>query len=339
MVHARDVRHVYSGDDGIRDLDLDVPRGCIFGLVGPSGSGKTTVVRLVLGLIRPQEGTLEVLGRLPADFGPDDRVRIGFLPQESALDPDLSLRHNLNFMASLYGLSWRSRWIPGKKSRAARERVAAVLDLLDLTDHQDTRMRDASTGEQRRLAIAAAMVHDPELLVLDEPTAGIDPILREQLWDHFTALRRDGRTLFVTTQYVTEADRCDLVGLVVDGEILRVDTPHQLRREAFGGDLVDVSWDEAGLDITALDHLDGVRGIHQWTGPRHVLVTVDDANTGAARIQDWLQEQGEDTPVAVPHTPSFDDVFVTLVTAHRDPGSAPRRLRSATTARTGGRDA
>nr|WP_274387678.1 ABC transporter ATP-binding protein [Salsipaludibacter albus] len=314
---------------------MDVPRGCIFGLVGPSGSGKTTVVRLVLGLIRPQDGDLEVFGRTPADFGPDERVRIGFLPQESALDPDLSLRHNLNFMASLYGLSWRSRWIPGKKSRAARERVAAVLDLLDLTEHQDTRMRDASTGEQRRLAIAAAMVHDPELLVLDEPTAGIDPILREQLWAHFTSLRDEGRTLFVTTQYVTEADKCDLVGLVVDGEILRVDTPRRLRRDAFGGDLVEVAWESRGLDITGVEQLAEVRQIHQWVGPRRVLVAVDDANTGAARIQDWLQEQGEGSPVAVPHNSSFDDVFVSLVTAHRDPDGAPHRLQANATSDTG----
>lgn len=258
VIHAHRVRRFHGAEPdakGVTDVQLRVPRGSIFGLVGPSGAGKTTTVRLVLGVYPPDDGDLAVFGRPPSDFTDADQRRIGYLPQLSLLYPQLSLRHNLQFVASLYGMPWRARWWPGLRgSRRARSRVRQVLDMVELGDHQRTRLAQASGGEQRRLALAAAMVHDPELLVLDEPTAGVDPVLRERLWDHFDELRREGRTVFVTTQYVSEADRCDLVALLVEGRILHVDTPQGLRRTASLG--ADATLDEVFVRLVE-NHNDG----------------------------------------------------------------------------------
>lgn len=223
LVDAYQVTRRFGGAGGVRDLTLRVPRGRIVGLVGPSGSGKTTTVRLLLGIDRPQSGEIAVLGQEPADFGRDEQRRIGYMPQHTALYTDLSLRHNLQMMASLYGLPWRGR-----------KRVGDLLEMLDLQDVQRTRMGDTSGGEQRRLALAAALVHEPELLVLDEPTTGIDPVLRRRLWDHFGELRDAGTTMLVTTQYVTEATHCDQVALLVEGAIIALGSPEELHRRAFG---------------------------------------------------------------------------------------------------------
>lgn len=263
-IAAREVRYLYGdGDDGLRSLSLDVPYGKIFGLVGPSGSGKTTAVRLVLGLLEPQAGELSVLGTTPSKFTTSDRESIGYLPQLSVLDPNLSIEHNLHFVASLYGMPWRASWLPGKRRRASRERFQQALESVGLQDKRRTRLGSASGGEQRRLALAAAMIHDPTLLVLDEPTAGIDPMLRQSLWQQFERLRDDGRTLLVTTQYVTEADYCDIVALVVDGHVKHIGTPAQLRRAALGDAGADATFDEVFVELVAReDRRNGNREHH-----------------------------------------------------------------------------
>jgi ABC-2 type transport system ATP-binding protein len=230
---ARGVRRLY-GEQGVHDLDLEVPAGTIFALIGPSGSGKSTTVRMLLGLEPPEEGELRVLGVEPAGFTQQDRQRIGYLPQAIALYRDLSLRHNLQFVASLYGMPWRGRWARSDAGKAARTRVQETLAFLGLTDQQRTRLGDASGGEQRRLGLAAALIHEPSLLILDEPTAGIDPMLRREIWDRLRELRDQGVTIFVTTQYVEEAAHCDIVGILANGEPIVEDTPDGLRQRAFG---------------------------------------------------------------------------------------------------------
>lgn len=234
VANAAGVRKVFPNGDGVQHLDVTIPAGRIFGLVGPSGSGKTTTVRLLLGVHAPDAGELRVLGQEPINFSAADRQRIGYLPQESLLYPELSLRHNLDFMASIYGMPWRTKVVPTGSARRARARVDEVLEKVGLADRQKRRLAHASGGEKRRLALAAALVHDPELLILDEPTAGIDPVLRQELWRHFTDLRDEGRSVIVTTQYVAEADNCDEVAILVEGRLLHVGTPSELKREAFG---------------------------------------------------------------------------------------------------------
>ena len=209
------------------------------GLIGPSGCGKTTLIRILLGIREPTAGEVEVLGGRPVDSSPAQRARIGYLPQLPSLFPNLSLWNNLRFAAALYGVRRRGR--RRRLHQRARLRRPRRRPRASCCAH-------ASGGMQRRLALAAALVHDPELILLDEPTAGIDPILRERFWTYFRSLRDDGRTLIVSTQYVGEAADCDLVAVMCAGRVLALDTPDGLRRRAFGGDLIDVRPERGWLD-------------------------------------------------------------------------------------------
>jgi ABC-2 type transport system ATP-binding protein len=253
LIVATGVHRTFAEGQGLRSFDLTVPPGLVFGVVGPSGSGKSTAVRLLLGADEPTEGDLWVFGRRPSEFTREDRRRIGYLPQSTVLYPELSLRHNLDLAASMYGVPGRSRFLAfGRRRREARRRIDDILAFLDLEEAQRTRLGDASGGEQRRLGLAAALVHAPELLVLDEPTTGVDPVLRRRIWDRLRELRDGGTSVFVTTQYLDEASNFDRVAVLLDGRVLMVGTPEELRREAFGVDPAraeDTTFDDVFIEL------------------------------------------------------------------------------------------
>ena len=310
IIAAHHVTRRYGSFEALRGLDLEVIRGTIFGFVGPSGAGKTTAVRLLTGSQRPTSGSVTVFGSPPATFTPAQRARIGYMPQLSILYPQLSLKQNLSFVASLYGIPLPSR----------RRRLKSVLDFVELTPHRRKRLRDTSGGMQRRLALAAALVHDPQLLFLDEPTAGIDPVLRRKFWQRFLELREDGRTLFITTQYVGEAANCDRIGVIVDGQLLAVDTAEGLRRRAYGGQILDLVAqkrlaEETVDDLTALDSVFDA----EWTrvDGRALRVIVDQAGTAIPLLQQWFATRGMELRSVREHIPELDDVFVKLVQAER----------------------
>src|SRR4029078_3511966 len=228
MVHAEHVEKVFSGDVGVFDLNFEVPTGTIFGMIGPSGCGKTTTVRLMTGLYKPDRGNLTVINRVPSKFSPHDRERLGYMPQHFVLYPNLTVWENLNFVASLYGMGYFKR----------RKPVEQALEFVELTDARNRLGSQLSGGMQRRLELACTLVHNPLLIFAEEPTAGIDPVLRAKFWEHFRSLRDQGRTLFVTTQYVGEAAYCDMVGVMRAGRLIHVDTPDGLRRKALGGEVI-----------------------------------------------------------------------------------------------------
>jgi ABC-2 type transport system ATP-binding protein len=306
-VTARGLTRSYGEVHAVRGVDLDVGEGEIVGFIGPSGSGKTTTVRLLTGIERPDQGEVRVLGGDPAGFSADERARLGYMPQLSVLFPSLSLRENLSFVASIYGMPLRRRKV-----------LRQTLELVELHEHRRTRLGDASGGMQRRLALAAALVSSPPILFLDEPTAGIDPVLRRHLWDHFAALREEGRTLFVTTQYVGEAAYCDRVAVLAEGRVLVMDTPEGLRRQAYGGELLDVETSDplAGEVVDELLRVPGVLDAHATDRSRtsHRLV-VDDADAVGETVRDRLEARAVPIEAIRIHLPSFDDVFVTLVEA------------------------
>lgn len=306
VVRASELTKQYGPNAGVFGLDLDIPTGQIIGLIGPSGSGKTVTVRLMTGVLRPDAGAVEVLGEDPRLFDRQTRARIGYMPQHTVLIPDLSLRQNLNFAASLYGMPLRRK-----------ERIDEVTDFLELGEVIDRKPNQASGGEKRRLMLASAMIHQPELVFLDEPTAGIDPVLRRKFWDRFEDMRSDGRTLIVTTQYVGEAAHCDLVAVLSRGRVLLVDTPEGLRRRAYGGDLVDIHFVEQpdNGDLVALEQLTG-GSPPTWLSPRRVRLVVEDAAATTARVTKWADDRGLELTRTEPYLPSFDDVFVELVTRY-----------------------
>ena len=302
-VSASDLTKSYGHGAGVFDIDLEVAAGQIVGLIGPSVSGKTTTVRLATGLLTPDSGSIEVFGQDPTRFDTRTRDRIGYMAQDSVFFPDLTMRENLNFAASLFGLPYRRR-----------RRIAEMVEFLDLGEVMDRLLREASGGEKRRLSLAATLIHEPDLMFLDEPTAGVDPILRRKFWDHFEHLSDSGSTLMVTTQYVGESAYCDFVGVLASGRILAFDTPEGLRRRAFGGELLDVVF-AAPPHHEDVSNLSGATEVFKllWLDDHTIRLFVDDAGSFAPTVVDWARQRNVEIEKTEPYLPPFDDVFVELV--------------------------
>jgi ABC-2 type transport system ATP-binding protein len=301
----------------VDEVDLELTAGSIVGLIGPSGCGKTTLMRMLIGVTHPTSGELDVLGRPPADFTSAERQAYGYMPQTPVLFPNLTLSANLHFMASMYGIALGAR----------RRRLKALLEFVDLWPHRSKRLSECSSGMQRRLALAATLVHDPDLLFLDEPTAGIDPILRERFWTQFRALRDDGRTLLVSTQYVGEAVSCDLVAVMSDGRLVAARTPHDLARDAFGGDIVEIETSGTWLpphELARIADQPYVSGVRR-AGESTVSVVVDDAATDLERLRSLLAEHTDAAARVEAVPPTYDEVFVAIVERDRAARAAAER--------------
>ena len=296
----------FNGLTALDDVRLSVGRGTIVGVVGPSGAGKTTLIRLLTGTLSPSEGDIRVLGENPRRFSRRTRGRLGYMPQLFTLYPDLSAAENVDFMASLYGLLWFRRW----------RRVREVLRFVGLWDARRRRASQLSGGMQRRLELACALVHEPTMLFLDEPTAGVDPILRERIWGELHRLRDAGRTLLITTQYLAEAEECDAVALIAEGRLIAHATPDEMRKEAMGGELIDVEANR-NIDLATLQNLSVVRGIRRIDGGNVLRITVDDAGTATPLILEAIAQAGGEVRSTSEARPSFDEVFAALVARDR----------------------
>lgn len=299
------VSKVFHGDPAVRDLDLDIPTGSIVGIVGPSGSGKTTTIRMITGSLMPTSGSIHLFGQRASGITRADRSRIGYMPQQFSLYPDLSVSENVDFVASIYGLILFRRW--------RRKRI--VLELVDLWSVRSRRAGQLSGGMQRRLELAATLVHEPDLLVLDEPTAGVDPLLRKTVWEELQRQRQRGVTSVVTTQYVTEAEHCDRVALISDGRLIASGAPDDLRRAAFGGDVVEITTERV-FDATTLSGTAGIRQVDQ-TGPRDARLIVDDAGASTADIVEAVTGAGGGVASVREVRPTFEEVFTALVERDR----------------------
>jgi len=302
-----DVRLEFQPGVGVFDLSLYVPDGAVFGLVGPSGSGKTTTVRLMLGVYHPDEGEIQVLGEEPARFHNRTRERVGYMPQQFILYPELTVRENLNFVASLYGISWFQR---GK-------RIDEMLELVELKPAEKRLASKLSGGMQRRLQLAAALLNRPRLLFADEPTAGIDPELRSRVWDYLQEYRAQGNTLFITTQYVNEAAYCDLVAVMRAGRLMTVDTPEGLRRRALGGEVIalTVAPERTLETVRLLEREPGVLRTHRiGSQPGRIHVYVENSGEMLPDIIS-LFARGSDIDIqqAEKYEPPFDDIFRILM--------------------------
>jgi ABC-2 type transport system ATP-binding protein len=286
----------------VRGLDVAVPTGTILGLIGPSGCGKTTTVRLATGVYRPDEGEVVVLGSDPTSRPTGKRTAIGYLPQSPVLFDNLSLWENINFHASLNGVPWRRR-----------RRLHEMLELVDLRGEERKLVRNASGGMRRRLALAATLVHDPALLILDEPTAGIDPLLRRQIWDHLRVLGEQHRTVVVTTQHVDEAANCDVVVVLDEGRVIAVGRPEELRRRAIGGDAVVLRFAEA-VDDRILTELSrhGCRSVESIDRST-VRIVVAQSSSDVPKLLRELEAQDIAVEEAADVAVDWDEVFIALV--------------------------
>ncbi len=220
-VAARDLVKWFGRLKVLDGLSIIIPRGTTYCLLGPNGSGKTTFIRAIVGLIRLEGGEMEVLGR-PVSRVREIVSRIGYMTQHKALYPDLTLQENMEFYAGLYGI----------KGARRRARIDELLDMVDLEDHRRRLAGDLSGGMYQRLSLACILIHDPDLLLLDEPTVGIDPRLRKTFWEYFKSLTEGGATVLITTHLMDEAEKCRIVGYMRAGRLEAEGSPEEIKRLA-----------------------------------------------------------------------------------------------------------
>ena len=281
--------------DALKGIDLNIPRGSIFGLLGPNGAGKSTLINILAGLVTKSEGSVEIWG-FDQDTNPrQSRAAIGIMPQEPNLDPFFTPRGSLDVQAGLYGVPKRQR------------RTNAILELIGLTDKADAYARSLSGGMRRRLLLGKALVHAPQILVLDEPTAGVDITLRNQLWDNVRKLNEDGMTIILTTHYLEEAEAmCDEIAIINHGEMIVRDTTANLLSRL----------DQKTLVITPTSPIklpklpDAISG--QITADGAIALTYQTRQTKAEEVLDAVRDAGIHIADIKSQDPDLEDVFLSL---------------------------
>ncbi|MFB6298186.1 MAG: ATP-binding cassette domain-containing protein [Salinirussus sp.] len=314
-IDAAGIEVTYAdGTEAVRGIDLRIPRGEFYGFLGPNGAGKTTTIKTLATLLSPTGGRIAVNGFDVVGEARAVRETIGYMAQETSVDPELTARENLRFACESYGVRGDER----------TERIDELLDLVDLVDVADKRADDFSGGMKKRLDAATALVHEPPLVFLDEPTTGLDPKARNRLWDYFEAINDAGTTIFLTTQYLEEADQlCERIGVILDGDIVATGSPAELKRRV-GGEILDVNL-AAG---------DGARAaeIARSTGLFEADATVEVSGEGITVTSERAREAGTDLLVALRdagvavtgfnvRAPTLDDVFLAITGEHVAPGS------------------
>jgi ABC-2 type transport system ATP-binding protein len=300
-VEARSLTRTFKGGvEAVRGIDLSVARGEVFGFLGPNGAGKTTTVRMLCTLLPPTAGTAEVAG-IDVDANPAEvRRRIGVALQEIGLDPVQTGRELLELQCGLYGI----------KGTDARKRAAELLDLVGLTDAADRRTKTYSGGMKRRLDLASALVHKPEVLFLDEPTTGLDPASRLTVWDEVRRINAAGTTVFLTTQYLEEADQlCDRVAIIDAGTIVAEGTPERLKAQ-MGHDVVKLTLNGADATATeaAVRDLPGLERV--VAEPDALALYLEDGAGSIAEIVRRLDRDNISVGGIAVSRPSLDDVFL-----------------------------
>jgi ABC-2 type transport system ATP-binding protein len=308
VIEARALTRRFGDRVAVNGVDLEVHRGEVFGFLGPNGAGKSTLIRMLVGLLRPSSGSATVVGcRLPHQA---ERLRplVGYMTQRFSLYEDLSVEENLEFAAEVFGLDRASR----------RLRIEEVLAEYGLDERRSQRPATLSGGWKQRLALAASTIHRPQLLVLDEPTAGVDPENRRAFWEKLFRLARLGTTVLVSTHYMDEAVRCHRLCVLMEGDRVGLGAPVELRA-ALRGRVVEVSAAPVASAIEALRARPRVRSVTQLG--RRLRVLLDRGGPDAAEavpdLLRCLEESGHERLSAAPAAPNLEDVFVALIQGER----------------------
>jgi ABC-2 type transport system ATP-binding protein len=325
VILARRLTKRFGQVAAVRDLDVSVAGGEIFGLVGPDGAGKTTTIRMLTAIMLPTSGRATVLGHSVVDEPEAIKADIGYMAQRFNLYGDLTVAENLAFFADVFGVGPTER----------RERIQRLLGFARLTEFQDRRAHQLSGGMQKKLALAATLIHQPKVLFLDEPTTGVDPVSRREFWEILTNLHLRGITIFISTPYMDEAERCSRVGLLYSGQLIECDTPGHIRA-GLDGELLEVRTTEVRSGREAARGLAGVLQVQTYGDRLHVFV--DDAAARRDQIRAGLEQAGVTVQGIRTTQPRMEEAFISLVRAReaelapaaepdgRDPdggGSAP----------------
>jgi ABC-2 type transport system ATP-binding protein len=290
----------------VNGVTFRVPRGSIFGFLGPNGAGKTTTMRVLLGLLAPTSGTARVLGYEVAHQPRDVKQRIGYMSQRFSLYDDLTVAENLRFYGRTYGLN-RDR---------LRARMQFVLEMADLVGRERLRGRELSGGWRQRLALGAAIMHEPELVFLDEPTAGVDPVSRRAFWELLYRLAHGGTTIFVTTHYMDEAEHCQELAFIHAGKIVAQGSPADLKVTLMAGQVIEISPDNPpeAMRLLKLARADGrlaVDDVALYGAQIHVVAK--DAQAVMDSIAVVLRSGGVQAEPLDVIAPSLEDVFLSCI--------------------------
>ncbi len=302
-IQAHQLTKRFGDFTAVDHIDFEVRRGEIFGFLGPNGSGKTTTIRMTLGLLKPNDGSVEVLG-IPVDGQTEKiRSRIGYMSQRFSLYNDLTVLQNLRFYGTAYGLS----------NEVLESRIREALVMAGLEGHENTKTKDLSGGWRQRLALSAAILHRPEVLFLDEPTAGVDPISRRAFWDLLYDLIAEGVTVFVTTHYMDEAEHCHRLAFIQRGRIIAYGTPEQIKREVMRGQVLEIAPSSASraVEVLRAARLAGtlpIEDVELYGSLVHVVVP--NASKYRRAIAAELRRAGIHPGKIAAIEPSLEDVFI-----------------------------
>lgn len=261
IIETKDLKRYFKKTHAVDGLTLSIESGELFGLVGPDGAGKTTTLRLLAGLLDVSEGEATVLGFDLKEKADSIKPHIGYMAQQFSMYGELSVMENLQFFAELFDVA----------SKDMAERTERLLTFAGLTEFKERRAVNLSGGMQKKLALACTLIHEPEILLLDEPTTGVDPISRREFWNILTELHLHGTTIIVSTPYMDEADRCSRVGLMYAGKLVECDTPKNIR-EKLEGDIIEIQPDDWQQALKMAASLSGVREAQTYGESIHLLV-------------------------------------------------------------------
>ncbi|MEW6116284.1 MAG: ABC transporter ATP-binding protein [Nitrospirota bacterium] len=298
-VEIANLRRTFGDFVAVDNISLSVNKGEIFGFLGPNGAGKSTTIKMLCGLLAPTGGSGFVGGYDIMTESEEIKKNIGYMSQKFSLYDDLTVEENIAFFSGIYGVSQENK----------KGRTAWVLEMAGLQDKKNALTRTLPGGFKQRLALGCAILHEPLILFLDEPTSGVDPVSRRNFWNLIYEMAKAGTTVFVTTHYMDEADYCDRLALIYRGRIIAEGTPEELRENYMTRDVLEIEVDRL---VEAMDVLDGHK-IEAAIFGSLLHATVENADSTEQRIQTVLEEKGIKVKRIEKIVPSLEDVFVTLI--------------------------
>jgi ABC-2 type transport system ATP-binding protein len=298
-VEIRDLVKTFGSFTAVDHVSLEVPKGEIFGFLGPNGAGKSTTIRILCGLLSPTSGSASVNDYDVAQQPEEVKRSIGYMSQKFSLYDDLTVEENIDFFTGIYGVA--------KERRG--ERKSYVLEMANLSERRGAATRTLSGGWKQRLALGCAILHDPPVLFLDEPTSGVDPIARASFWALIQDLSKAGRTIFVSTHYMEEAEYCHRLALMYRGKVIALGTPAELKRGMSGHTLMQLETPDLLETMRALEGMAGVEDVSVFGSGLHVTLARPEV------AEEVRQKLGESLRRFEPIAPSMEDVFVELIEA------------------------
>ena len=307
VIETHDLTKKFKNITAVDGLNLSVHKGEIFGLLGPDGAGKTTTIRMLCAIMDPSEGRASVAEFDTVKQPEAIKQRIGYMPQQFSLYGDLTVDENLTFFADVFQVERKAR----------QERKRELLEFARLTQFHDRRAAHLSGGMQKKLALACTLIHQPEIILLDEPTTGVDPVSRREFWEILTELHLEGVTLFISTPYMDEAERCSRVALMFEGDVIICDTPEQIKG-LVEGELLELRPDRLREASRIIRDLPGVLEVQTYGDLLHVFV--DDAEARAPALRNSLHEANIAVQGLRQTRPRMEQAFISLIRKQSEEG-------------------